>query len=236
MKNDSIKKINVAGTIGYIVCILLIIASIAGMVITAIGTAGAISVSKETVGINIGTEIDISSGGDILGKLNKFIKVDGVDDFRDLLKENGGTFRPDDKDVSEITVKEKDNGLSINARLGDKEFTMTRVIVNLIFTFLYLGAITVALEMLKSLMKELKKCETPFTEGVIKKMTFFAVSLIPAAVLHIINSSLWSSLGSDSRFSMSINLSVVLLVAVIFILVSVFKYGADLQKESDETL
>ena len=85
-------------------------------------------------------------------------------------------------------------------------------------------------------MKALRKCETPFCESVIKSMSRFAISLIPAVFMNMVCGGMWSSLFSGSGFAMTVNLGSVLLVAVIFLLIAVFKYGALLQQESDETL
>ena len=63
-----------------------------------------------------------------------------------------------------------------------------------------------------------------------------ATSLVVVVVLHIICSGFWSVLGTGSRYQFNINLGRILLVAVIYILITVFKYGAKLQQESDETL
>ena len=236
MDNKRIKKINTAGTVGYVICILLIIGSIACMVGVAIGTAGAAVVSSEDINVSISTGITADSKGDFFGKLNHFIKMDGVEDLSDLITEDGKVFTPDDKDISEISVKKQGNGLALNAKFGEKKFTMKRIIFSLTVTFFYLGAITVTLFMLKALMKALKECDTPFSADVVTRMNTFAKWLIPTTVLHIFNSSAWGSVGSDSSFSLTLNLGVVMLVAVVFLIVYIFRYGADLQKESDETL
>ena len=235
MKNDTIKRINGAGTVGYIVCILLIIASVSCMVGAAIGTVGAAVVSGENVRVRVSTGIDVNSDGDFFDKLNSFVKIDGVENLSDLISEEGEVFTPDDDDISEVSVKRQGEGLALNAKLGEKSFSMKRVIFALAVTFSYLAVITVALFMLKALMKELKGCETPFAEGVVNRLSTFAQWLIAVAVLHIVTVSVWNSLG-DSSFGVTVNLGVVLLTAVVYILVTVFKYGADLQKESDETL
>ena len=66
-------------------------------------------------------------------------------------------------------------------------------------------------------------CDSPFEAKVLKAMKAFAYSLIPWAILKA---------GSGSASSLS---------AIIFVLVAItfahiFNYGAQLQKESDETI
>ncbi len=73
----------------------------------------------------------------------------------------------------------------------------------------------------KRLAKAIENCETPFSEEVIKRMKAFGWSLIPFAVIGGFNGSL---------------VTTALLVLAVIIIINVFAYGAELQRESDETL
>lgn len=236
MKNSNIKKINTAGLFGYIISIILIIGTIAGMVGIAIGTVGAITVAKENINVKVVTNIDINSTGNFLKKLNSFIFIDGIEDLETLTEEAKNGIKLNDSDISELKVEEENGGLVINAKTNEITISMKKITVALILAFIFLGIITVTLYMVKALMKALKNCETPFSEDVIKKMSRFATSLVCTVVLKIIFSGLLSSLISSFSYKPTINLGSILLVAVIYILIIVFKYGAGLQRESDETL
>ena len=236
MKNKSIQRINTLGTVGYIFSILLIICSIAMMVFTAIGTAGAAAISKEQINVNINSDINISSTGNILDTLNRFIKVGGVKDLNTLATPDGDTVKVNDSDIAEVSVEKQGNGLLINAKTNNITFSIKRVIVALVFAFLFCTALTVTLFMLKRLMKSLKNCETPFTDEIVKNMSNFAVSLAVTLGVNIIGSGVWDSMQAGSGYGPTINLGYVLIVAVVCVLVSVFKYGTQLQQESDETL
>ena len=236
MKNKSIQRINTLGTVGYIFSILLIICSIAMMVFTAIGTAGAAAISKEQINVNINSDINISSTGNILDTLNRFIKVGDVKDLNTLATPDGDTVKVNDSDIAEVSVEKQGNGLLINAKTNNITFSIKRVIVALVFAFLFCTALTVTLFMLKRLMKSLKNCETPFTDEIVKNMSNFAVSLAVTLGVNIIGSGVWDSMQAGSGYGPTINLGYVLIVAVVCVLVSVFKYGTQLQQESDETL
>ena len=236
MKNSSIKKINIAGRIGYIISIFLIIAVIVTMVVIGILTAGAFTISKEDINVKIVTNINVNSKGNFLEKLNSFVFIDGVKDLNSLTEEANDGIKLNDKDISEISVVEENGGLLVNAKTNDITISMNKIIISLISAFIFLGSVTVSLYMLKALMKSLKNCETPFSEDIIKNMTRFAYSLICVIVLEIICSGFWSSLRAASNYELSVDLGSILLVAVIYILITVFKYGAKLQQESDETL
>ena len=236
MKNSNIKTINTAGLIGYIVSIILIICSITGMVFVGICTVGAFSISNNEINVKMATNININSTGNFLNKLNSFISIDGIEDFSTLTEDAKDGIKVNDENISELSVKEENGGLNINAKTNEINISMKKIIVALIAAFIFLGAVTVSLYMVKALMKSLKNCETPFSEDVIKKMSRFAISLVCVVVLHSIFSGFWSTLTSGLNYSPSINFGSVLLVAVIYILITVFKYGAKLQQESDETL
>ena len=103
-------------------------------------------------------------------------------------------------------------------------------------TLIYIGTIIFALFMFSNFTKTLSKCETPFAEDVISRMTTFANSLVPVAILSVFNKSFWESFNSANMFSIDFDFGVLLLVAVVYVLVMIFKYGAELQHEADETL
>ena len=236
MKNSSIKKINTAGLIGYIISIILIICTIAGMVTIGICMSGVIAISNDEINVKIATNINLNSTGNFLNKLNSFISIDGIEDLNTLIDEEKDNIKINDNNISEISIEEENDGLNIDLKTNEITISMKKVIVALILAFIFLGTVTVSLYMVKALMKSLKSCETPFSEEVIKNMTRFANSLVCVVGMQIIFSGFWTALTSGLRYESSINLSSILLVAIIYILIIVFKYGAQLQRESDETL
>ena len=125
----------------------------------------------------------------------------------------------------------------IDATANSVTFSKGKLLLSLVSTVLFLLSVVIVLYMVKALMKALKECDTPFAETVITAMKRFAYALIPAVVLSAVTEGLWSMFISGSNgIELSLNLGGLLLIAVIFILVMVFTYGAELQRESDETL
>ena len=88
------------------------------------------------------------------------------------------------------------------------------------------------------LCKAFRYCESPFEENVIKKMQNLAISLIPWTIISSIADNFITNLINVGNFELgiSIDIKVVLVIILIFVLVYIFKYGAVLQRESDETL
>ncbi|MBQ5325201.1 MAG: hypothetical protein J6J58_07115, partial [Oscillospiraceae bacterium] len=63
------------------------------------------------------------------------------------------------------------------------------------------------------------------------------ISIIPMALLQSVTDSITNSMMTgDIDIVLGIDLMTVILVILIFLLATIFKYGTMLQKESDETL
>lgn len=236
METQSIKKINLAGKIGYIISILLIVCTIVAMVGVGICTGAAFAVAKNEINVTLDTNVTITSTGNFLNNLSSFVKIDGVEDLTTLTEDAKDGLTINDKDISELTVKEEDGGLNVKLKTNEISISMKKIIVCLIATFIYLLAITVALYKVKALMKSLKEAETPFAPEVINKMTIFANTLVVVIILKTVFDAIMSSISSGLNIRLSIDLGSILLVAVIYLLIIVFKYGAKLQQESDETI
>ena len=87
------------------------------------------------------------------------------------------------------------------------------------------------------LCKAFRDCETPFSENVIRCLQHLAYSLIPWTILSPVAENTARNLFSgDMNIVISLNLGMIVAVLFVFMLVAVFKYGAMLQQESDETL
>lgn len=87
------------------------------------------------------------------------------------------------------------------------------------------------------LAKAFRDCETPFEENVIKQMRAFAFSLFPWVFgKELFNTALDALLHTGGKIDITFDFSSLIAVLVIFAFVEVFRYGAVLQQESDETL
>ena len=236
MENSNIKKINTAGLVGYILSIILIIGAFVAIVALVLCTIGAVTISDNDINVKIATNVEIDSAGNFLDKIGSFISIDGIDDLNALTEDAKDGIKVNDGDLSELQIQEKDNGFVVNAKTNEITISMKRIVVALIAGLVFLGFVTYALFTVKALMKALKGCSTPFSEEVIKRMTRFSYAIICVVVLNTLLSGCWSSLTTKFTYKININLESVLFVAVIYILVVVFKYGAKLQQESDETL
>jgi hypothetical protein len=123
-------------------------------------------------------------------------------------------------------------GDEISASLDFDDITGALVVADIALVFML-----VLLVFVGKVCKAFKNCQSPFEDRVIKSMRNVAFALIPWAFFSMIVDGVTRNLFSgNNNFSFSFNLSTVITIVIIFVLTYVFKYGAMLQQESDETL
>lgn len=231
-------NINTAGTVGYVLSIIILIVLITGIVVTSMATVAACLVSKQELNVTVSSQIDIDAGKGAMERLRGFIKTDDGEDLADIFALPDGTsISVNDRELSEFSVNETEDGVSVSTKTNPVQFTAKRLIAALVVSLLYLGCLTVMFYMVKHLMKALKECDTPFSQPVIRNMQRFGYSLIPIIFMSPINSSAWGAIASGGNvIDFSLDIGVLLVIAIVFVLILVFKYGAELQQQSDETL
>ena len=111
---------------------------------------------------------------------------------------------------------------------------LTRIFL---FLTLFAASTTAALWMLQRLFAALTKCDSPFCGEVVTKMRRFGFFLLPVAVFASVSETLLESFLSAGRSTdIRIQWGILIAFVVTMALVAVFRYGVQLQKESDETL
>ena len=130
-------------------------------------------------------------------------------------------FTPDKISMRDGTFK-----YVINASADGITTTEVKLALTLAMAYAALAGIAalIALVFGGKLAKALKNCASPFEESVTKAMKRFAISLIPFAVISILPAT-----GVNTA-------AVLIIVCVILFFAYLFRYGAQLQKQSDETL
>ena len=223
MENVNIKRINGMGKacriisrISMVLCIIGAVCMIAGVVfvrmiptdkIKVTGTADAkIELDFSDMPMSEENAEDIMNARGVIEKDK--IKVD---EFIDL-----------DYEIVEIDENKAQINISGDLSQLSKEEIVNELSMNIMSGFIELVCMAIVFGFAASLAKAAEKCETPFTEEIISKMKKFGYSLIPLAVFGgIANGSL---------------LTMALLVLVVIMIINIFAYGAELQKQSDETV
>lgn len=217
-KNKNIRNINRIGKIMKVLLRICQVFMVIGFIAVAAGMAVVMAVPIDDIRIRPELHIDVdyntkdfdSSNSDLKLNNKKFdMDVEGF--VVDIYTK---THKIDDK-MSTLSVEGKSEEITgSEIRL----FAMKKLII----AELFIAAAFVALTFGAKLAKALQKCETPFSDEIIMRLTRFGKSLIP--------------LGIISLFTSGISTGIIIPLLLLFLFISLFKYGAELQKEADETV
>lgn len=229
MNNQLVKRMHTIGKVGKIIAIVVIVLSI---IATVFVTAGAIAVTalpKDTISVNVDAQVDVTLNKDVFGAVNEDIVSSIKDDPNTQIDVSGAAFQAS-ADLKDGNAVIHGDGKNIRVESGIATpilwFTVFNMIAFIVCAFFF-----------KGLMKELSLAPSPFTEGVVRKMKFFAIAILAASVAtSIVNAIIGCIVPFGGGFSFSLNIGSIITAVIIFVLAVVFRYGAQLQKESDETL
>lgn len=224
MKNANVKKINTVGKVSRIVLNVLRVFAIIGIVGSLVGVVlgiiGAATVPEDAFKADISVNGSITVDGQ---NVPSFFSPAIVD-----LEKSDISFSLKNFDVKLLIDEFKDgsiNGYTIDgsANLLDGTWVMLGIIgicaVSAIGSTIMLIVIIFGIK----LAKALETCDSPFEEKILKAMKGFAFSLIPVGcIVFWVNGIL--------------GLATAFIVAAIILFAYIFKYGAELQHEADETV
>ncbi|MBP3544234.1 MAG: DUF2975 domain-containing protein [Lachnospiraceae bacterium] len=230
MKEEAIKKINsigkISGFITLIAKVLVGIAIAAVLVGTVIFMCLPDSMIKISTTADVSMEIDYSAVGITISDEQMAEAKAQLE--RDIVEQDGEGF---------TSVEVTPGVVRMSGAVEEFEFTMKIVVELLVLALITLILTFVTLIFVGRLCKAFRDCQSPFEENVIRKMQHFAYALIPWAVISTITMSITESLMSKKVIvNFNFDLRTILIVLVVLVLVYIFKYGAMLQQESDETL
>lgn len=232
MKNDAIAKIQKFGKIGYTISkIVMVISIILFIIIFIITLLFSLFPRKRFTMYTSGQavfEMDLTGVADDL-EIDQKAKESMID----------GTFAFSawDDEYELVDIRQDGNIIKL---VGESEPTVFRYQDLSIIGFF--AGIWFILEMLvihflKKLCKIFSVCETPFTQEIIDIMPKLFYSLIPLTVFSMFgNSIIESVIKGKLEILMELDGLVVVAIVLVFLLTFIFKYGAMLQQESDETL
>ena len=142
-----------------------------------------------------------------------------------------------DEEFTVVDVTMDETGAQIAGTMAEYSFTIRDGAWAVVIAAVGLAMTFITLWFVGNLCKAFRDCQSPFEENVIKKMKHVAIALIPWCIISSVSDSTFNSIVSGKpSFSLSVDLGMVLIVLVVLVLVYIFKYGAVLQQESDETL
>lgn len=246
METTTFSKFNKFGKVGKTVMNVLIVISILLAIASCVATIFVATQPKDalTVRVTNNTEFKINEKNfdSIWSILVKNFSYAG-----NTIPENS-TIPPENQEFktelkffnqsySSAKIHSDGNTKIVEAQSSSNEYSSSDLVVCLIFITLSVILIVLALFMLKKLFVEFENCKSPFCEKIVKKMKAFALSLLPVALFTTIAETFGKDFLSAGRnSSISIQWGILIAFAITMCLVTVFKYGVQLQKELDETL
>lgn len=231
MKENAIKRINKLGKIGGIVAkiarILMIVGAatllVAGIVLMFIPK----DFLKMTVSGKMGMEINVGKYFDEEIDQNEIDKIIGEDGAVDI--DDGNEYIVSDVEVEDGVIK-------VAAETDEISYSLRRFSGTMFAGALVMAAWIVVLVFIEKLCKSFQKCESPFEDEVLLNLKNFSISMIPWAIVSTLGGEIATLMTDGDVVFGGIDLTYVFIALVIIGLTFIFKYGAMLQKESDETL
>lgn len=235
MNNQAVTKINKIGKAGSIVVLILKIFLIIGFVGCLIGLIAITVLPKDFVTVSMNGEaninVDLSSFGEIetTDEMESAIRKELEDSG--ALSYGGASILLDEVEVADSNISFTGSGQIMDFSLKNCSYAIVAAMVTIAMSF-------VTLLFTGFLVKAFANCKSPFDEDVIRKMKNFAYSLIPWTVISGVGNAIISYIFSNGKmnYNISVNVTYIFIILVILGLTYIFQYGAELQRESDETL
>lgn len=256
MKEQAIQKINKVGKISAIVALISKILVILGLVACVVSMVVCLVLPKDLVKVttvgNMVTEVNYDAlgidmlGGSIAGEIQDWNDMQTmlengeniqVETVRNGMMSGNLTVSSTSQTYIPQEIKIEDGIVTVDMQSPEVVITLGNICCLSMAATIAMVMTLVTIIFIEKLCKAFRDCRSPFEENVIKKMQNLAYVLIPWTLISGISESLITGFLSDNfNFSFSLDLGVVLVVLIVLVLVYIFKYGAVLQQESDETL
>ena len=235
-KETVIKKINKYGKIGKIITIVMLVILGFSLVATLASAILLKNISDDLIDIKVGTQAEVTLNPSAVDptvddkKLETLVNAVNENKAEAGLNLGAVSLSFDSAKVVDGKVVCETNEAKGSVSL-DK---ISNILLICVIAFV-LSIVSITFAML--LCKAIEKCESPFEDAVINKMRLFAFSLLPWAIFSSVPDYAMNNIFQNNvKINFSLDFNIIFAVLIILALTAVFKYGAYLQKESDETL
>ncbi len=231
MKQEVVAKINKFGKIGEVIAQISRVLLIMGAVILLAAGILMLAIPKDLI------TMDYFVGADMQLDLDAVGETITEDDLAELDSEaHKISVSQNEMSIVSFDANQEENIVNIQmASQPTNIFSTGKIIVFIILEFLVLAATFVTMTFIIKLCKEFKTCETPFSESVIKRMKQVGYSMLPWFIVFPTAEAAANFLVTNN-LNISLDPGMLIMALVVLALTYIFKYGAMLQQESDETL
>ena len=231
MKQEVVAKINKFGKIGEVIAQISRIFVILGAVILLAAGIFMLAVPKDFIAM------DYYVGMDMMVDLDAVGETITEDDMAEL-EADAYTVTTSDTEMVIVDVEADAEANTLNVKFASEPtnmFNATKIVIFILLQLLLMVVNFITITFIVKLCKEFKTCETPFSEGVIKRIKQVGFSLIPWCIVYPTAEAAANFMVSNN-LNISIDIGMIIMVLVVLALAYIFQYGAMLQQESDETL
>lgn len=231
MKQEVVAKINKFGKIGEVIAYISRIVVIMGAVILLAAGIFMLAMPKDLFAFEFYTGMNMDVNLDVIGETVT---------EEDIAQMNSDMYHVaidgDEMEMVDFNVNHEDNTVTVEmASQPTNVFQTYKIVIFVVMEMLLMVVNFITLTFIIKLCKEFKICETPFAEGVIKRMKQVGFSMIPWCIVYPTAEAAANFMVSNN-LSISVDIGMIIMVLVVLALTHIFKYGAMLQQESDETL
>ncbi|MGX8679803.1 MAG: hypothetical protein ACSW8B_00255 [bacterium] len=219
---QSIKRINRMGHIGQIITLIMKIVLIIVLLLSIALTVFVSRIPSDSITVDMNADAEVVCN---YGPLKDFLQLGPIEGLKEAV-----TFNVDHFQFKIDQLEEKDQQLFIKAKAQGELFNNRDLLPMMISTSVKVFLLLVCVFAFSALAKALRYCRSPFEDQVITKMRHLAWALIPWIVASSTDFSL------PQGIHVQVNIGMLLPVFIILVLIYIFRYGAILQRESDETL
>lgn len=229
MENNNIQtKVNRIGKAGRIVSIILIVLLSIGAFGLLVGGIVCAALPKDAVEVSTQPNVVVKVNKSLLGKEWGNIDEALAAAQEQLMKEHDGVTMDKTNDGLLVQITDIDQLSSMGVRDALKAIWAGLMAV---------ASAIVTLVMFMKLCDAFRTCRSPFDEPVIRRMNIFAWTLIVCAVVSSFAAAVGSAaLAGFGKMSFNLSLNPIITALIVFFLCMIFRYGAQLQREADETL
>lgn len=254
MNAKTLLKVNRFGKVGKIIMTVLMIVAIVATIFCGAVAIYTATLPKDAVKVTVTNhaefKINESKFASVWSMLTDSFAYATDKSPSEMLKDDkGGKILPQEnteintkldffnQSYSSATIRSGENEKIIDATSSPAEYSSSDLVALFTLAALLGASAAVALLMLEKLFKVLSVCESPFCTDFVSKLRAFGYSLIPVALFASVGETLAVRFLSAGRNAgVSVQWGILVAFAVTMCLVAVFRYGVQLQKESDETL
>lgn len=238
MKENAIKKINKVGHVGAILSKIIKVFLVIGFVGAIIGEVALFVLPKDLFNVTINGSIVLTIDGTSLAKFGRGASAE--DWQREVEKfAASGSLEINDDDYSFSGLNYENGKYILEGNANDvTKINIVKIRAAVALAIVLIACTYVLMTFVNRLCKEIELCSTPFSTEVINALTRFSYALLAYVLAGGIMGSIISALvgNVDTSISINLNLTTALIALAVYALTVVFKYGAILQQESDETL